>query len=144
MRRLGAVVLENDCVHLKGVCDVVGVNDLNAERFDADQKADPAKAFAKCDGEGSSTKKIVLAHQPNHVKELVAMAGDSDLLILSGHVHGGQIFPITWLAWLVNDYFHGLYKVSSRAQVYVGRGTGQWGPRLRLWARAEIVKIRVT
>jgi predicted MPP superfamily phosphohydrolase len=136
-------VLENDCVRLEGLCDVVGINDLTAERFDFAQKGDAVKALAKC-GSGGTGKKIVLAHQPNHARHVVEAVGEANVLILSGHVHGGQIFPLTLLARLFNDYFHGLYKISETAQVFVGRGTGQWGPRLRLGARAEIVKIRVT
>ncbi len=138
----GVTVLQNGCKRIGDVVDVVGINDLTAERFEPGQKGDPVKALAEC-GSGL-TKKIVLAHQPNHVREIALAAPDHDVLVLSGHVHGGQIFPMTFFVRFFNDYFHGLYRVSDRLQVYVGRGTGQWGPRFRLGARAEITKLSVT
>ena len=62
-------------------------------------------------------------------------------LQLSGHTHGGQIWPFRYLVRLTTPWVAGLYRVASGAQIYVSRGTGFWGPPLRLLAPAEITEI---
>lgn len=59
-------------------------------------------------------------------------------LILSGHTHGGQIFPFQFLVKLDQPYLAGWYQHSLTTQIYVNRGTGFWGPPMRILARAEI------
>lgn len=143
LRSRGVFVLENDCVSIPGLCDFVGVNDFSGHRWGQENTPDAIRAFSKCTGE-KNAKKIVLAHQPNHVADIVKAADPStEMLVLSGHVHGGQFFPGTWIVYFFNDFFHGLYHPSPNVQVYVGRGTGQWGARLRLGARAEITKLSI-
>ena len=61
-------------------------------------------------------------------------------LQLSGHTHGGQIWPFAWFVRLATPYVAGRYR-DGRAQLYVSRGTGFWGPPLRLFAPAEITEI---
>lgn len=82
--------------------------------------------------------------------------------MLSGHTHGGQIFPLQLLCWLSNPYFAGLYTVPDpspilltessspsvppaqrqvHTQIYVGRGSSYWGPPMRLLAPAEVTEI---
>jgi uncharacterized protein len=68
-------------------------------------------------------------------------------LQLSGHTHGGQIFPWTLLVNAVYPYCKGLYphREGGRAgQIYVSCGTGYWGPPMRLGAPAEITKLVLT
>ena len=64
-------------------------------------------------------------------------------LILSGHTHGGQIFPFGLLVLLDQPYLSGLYQHSSKTQVFVSNGTGYWGPAVRFMAPGEIVKINL-
>lgn len=78
--------------------------------------------------------KIVLCHQPKFA-ELAEKAGFD--LILSGHTHGGQFIPWTWVASWVHQFPYGLGR-RNRLQVYVSRGTGYWGPPVRLGSPAEI------
>ena len=59
--------------------------------------------------------------------------------MLSGHTHGGQIFPFGFIVRLVYPYFHGLYRRGA-SSLYVTSGTGQWGPPMRLFTRAELVR----
>ena len=134
-------VLDNDCFSLVDFnVDIIGITDLSADRFGGEFKADPNKAVAACKGKGR--KKIVLAHQPNHHRAITKSLGNDEYLLLSGHVHGGQIWPASIVVSWFNDFFKGYYK-AGRMQVFVGRGTGQWGPRLRLSSRAELVQIRI-
>jgi len=64
-------------------------------------------------------------------------------VILSGHTHGGQTLPLVFLASLGNGGFlSGYYKVGE-ADLYVSRGTGYWGPPIRLFAPPELVLIEI-
>jgi predicted MPP superfamily phosphohydrolase len=78
---------------------------------------------------------VLLAHQPKSVREAAAHGVD---LQLSGHTHGGQLFPFNFLVRLQQPFVAGLARVSERTQIYVSRGTGYWGPPMRLGAPAEI------
>ncbi|MBP5202790.1 metallophosphoesterase [bacterium] len=64
-------------------------------------------------------------------------------LMLSGHTHGGQIFPFTILVKIFNRYLAGLYELEGGAKLYVSRGTGAWGPPVRFGATPEITLIEL-
>ena len=64
-------------------------------------------------------------------------------LMLSGHTHGGQIFPFSLLVKIVNRYIAGLYELENGAKLYVSRGTGSWGPPVRFGATPEITLIEL-
>ena len=81
---------------------------------------------------------VLLAHQPKSVKEAALLGVD---LQLSGHTHGGQMFPFMFLVRLQQPFVAGLSQVNDRTQIYVSRGTGYWGPPMRLGAPAEITVL---
>jgi predicted MPP superfamily phosphohydrolase len=83
---------------------------------------------------------VLLAHQPRGVTEAVASGVE---LQLSGHTHGGQIFPWSLLVSAVYPFSRGLYRQGD-GHVYVSCGTGFWGPPMRLGAPAEVAKIVLT
>ncbi len=80
---------------------------------------------------------IFLSHRPR-MTEAAAAAGVE--LMLSGHTHGGQIWPFSYLVKLANPLLAGRYRIGSMT-VIVSRGAGTWGPRMRLWRPGEILKI---
>jgi predicted MPP superfamily phosphohydrolase len=84
---------------------------------------------------------ILLAHQPRSVEDAAALGAG---LQLAGHTHGGQIYPFTELVRLTTPYVAGLYRHSEQTQIYVSRGTGFWGPPMRLAAPAEITRLVLT
>jgi predicted MPP superfamily phosphohydrolase len=87
---------------------------------------------------------VLLAHQPRGVAEAVRSGVE---LQLSGHTHGGQIFPWTLVVGAIFPYFRGLYthrEEDRSGQVYVSCGTGYWGPPMRLGAPAEVARIVLT
>lgn len=80
---------------------------------------------------------ILLSHAPLHYAA-AARAGVE--LMLSGHTHGGQIWPFGYLVQQIFPLYQGRYEVGGMTLI-VSRGTGTWGPRMRLWRPAEILHI---
>ncbi len=112
-----------------------GVPDIMAPRI-SHHKSDPIIAQR---GSQEGDIKILLSHQPQSIYQAVKVNYD---LQISGHTHGGQLFPWTYVTDLVQPYIHGLYKVEN-TQLYVSRGTGYWGPPIRIGAPAEIALLEL-
>ena len=118
---------ENKGFYLAGVYDVFGYKIQSYE-------PDLNKAL-----KGTKAQPIVLlAHQPRYIKEVK----DVDL-VLSGHTHGGQIAPFNLLVKLQQPYLKGLYEHNEKTQIYVNKGTGFWGPPMRLGASSELTYIKL-
>ena len=81
--------------------------------------------------------RVFLSHSPRFIKKLNKNLID---LQISGHTHGGQIFPFHFLVKRFNDFVAGLYEVDGM-KLYVSRGAGGWGPPMRLFAPSEISVI---
>ena len=136
LRAMGIIVLRNERVSIGDAFDLAGVDDASAHRMLAGHGQDVAKALA---GRDPSRAVVLLAHQPKAVKD--ASRGDVDLQ-LSGHVHGGQLVPFNWIARLDQPFIAGLHRV-AQTWVYVSRGTGYWGPPMRVGSRAELTRIEL-
>ena len=140
IRRLGLRVLMNEHVVLmhKGATVVVGgVTDHGAHHYDPAQRSDPAAAMVGAPHDAAF--KLLLAHQPLSAFAAAPVGFD---LQLSGHTHGGQFLPWTFLVRLQQPITSGLHRFQS-LWVYVSRGTGYWGPPLRLGAPSEITHLRL-
>lgn len=88
---------------------------------------------------GEGVFNVLLKHQPV-VDPASAERFD---LQLSGHTHGGQIFPFQILLWLMYPFPPGLHRLGERFQLYVSRGVGTWGPPMRLFAPPEVTLLVV-
>ena len=140
VRRLGLSVLLNEHVVLRheGVAVVVaGVTDYSAGYFHPSHRSDPAAALAGAPSDAGV--RLLLAHQPRSAFAAAALGYD---LQLSGHTHGGQIFPWSCLVRLQQPYTAGLHR-HGLLWVYTSRGTGYWGPPKRLGAPSEITLLRL-
>lgn len=138
--RLGFNVLLNEHQIIKHGSEnilLAGVTDFNAGRFFSRHVSDAGKAIS--DAPNSSVK-ILLAHQPRSI--FAAAKAGFDLQI-SGHTHGGQFFPWQYFVYLQQPYVAGLHKYEN-TWIYVNRGTGYWGPPLRLGSPSEITLIKLT
>jgi predicted MPP superfamily phosphohydrolase len=134
MRELGVTVLLNESLRIGNASkafNLVGINDLVSSRFGR-MPYDIDAAFADVDP-GLPT--VVLAHQPKTVQLTQKKAFD---LMLSGHTHGGQIFPFGFLVMLNQTYLAGRYDIDEKKQIFVSRGAGYWGPPVRVLAPSEI------
>lgn len=119
------------------VC-LAGVDDIEADILHySDHGMDLHKALEGCSPDHTT---ILLAHQPLAAKRALQERPDINL-ILSGHTHAGQIFPLNVLAYLLNPFFVGLYRVTPDTFVYVSPGTGHYGIPMRLGSRAEITEF---
>ncbi len=83
--------------------------------------------------------KILLSHSPSYALTLPPETVD---LIVSGHTHGGQIFPFHLLVKQVNKFLSGLYDVNGM-KLFVSNGYGYWGPPMRLFAPSELVLLHL-
>jgi predicted MPP superfamily phosphohydrolase len=89
-------------------------------------------------GADRSLPVLLLAHQPKQVAHAVRAGVD---LQVSGHTHGGQIWPFNFLVRLDQPVVHGLSRHGDRTQLYTSRGTGFWGPPFRVFAPSEITLL---
>ncbi|MEV7736716.1 metallophosphoesterase [Streptomyces sp. NPDC088921] len=133
VRRLGLRPLENDRTELAWF-DLAGVNDIAGES--EGQGPDFAKALGDRDPARAC---VLLAHQPVQIHDAVDHGVD---LQLSGHTHGGQLWPGNLLAKAANPTVAGLERYGD-TQLYVSRGAGAWGPPTRVGAPSDITVIEL-
>ncbi|TXS48843.1 metallophosphoesterase [Streptomyces sp. t39] len=115
---------------------VAGVDDVTAESSGlAGHRAHLAGALHGADPE---LPVLLLAHQPKFIGRAAAHGVD---LQLSGHTHGGQIWPFHHLVRLDQPALAGLSRHGVRTLLYTSRGTGFWGPPFRVFAPSEITLL---
>jgi predicted MPP superfamily phosphohydrolase len=134
---LGIRVLRNERVTIEAngaVFDLAGVDDHRSGFESGTGGEDLDLALADLP-EGRAV--ILLAHDPSTFKKASRMPID---LQISGHTHGGQIWPFEYFVRIAVPFVAGLYR-RGNAQVYVSRGTGFWGPPMRFRAPAEMTSI---
>ncbi len=126
-RTAGYTVLRGSSVHVGGIT-LSGVDDPGRRELPKTGKLAAA----------TSVYTVLLKHQP-----VIDSAMPFDLQ-LSGHIHGGQIFPFVYLTRLVYSISTGLTQLPDNRLLYVSRGTGSWGPPMRLLAPPEITLFTIT
>lgn len=139
MDRLGFTVLINEHRQIERDQEklvIAGVTDYRAGSHLAQHETDPFKAIAGVDNQ---VIKILLAHQPKSIYKAAEAGYD---LQLSGHTHGGQYIPWNFVVTLDQPFISGLHKYKNTS-IYVNRGTGYWGPPLRVGIPSEITLIKL-
>lgn len=137
MQRGGFQVLMNEHVSLPNGITIVGMEDRTARSMGR-----PLPAFEQLHPKSdSSDAQILLMHTPATGDVQNAMAAGFDLVV-SGHTHGGQMFPFTIFTKLAFPYHHGLYKVGDGYQLTTC-GIGYWGPPMRVGKPPEIMLVRL-
>jgi len=126
-------VLRNRWAEVRPGLVLAGVEDLTTRRRTG-QGGDPISQALAGRPPGAT---VLLSHTPWQA-ERVAKAGVG--LMLCGHTHGGQIWPLDYLIRLAYPLLEGRYEVDGTT-VIVCRGTGTWGPRMRLWRPSEILRV---
>ncbi|MGW4158562.1 metallophosphoesterase [Streptomyces sp. NPDC004788] len=134
VRELGLHPLRNARVEIGAGFDLAGVDDVAGESIG--EGPDFAKALGDRD---RSRTAVLLAHQPIVIDDAVRHGVD---LQLSGHTHGGQLWPGNYLAELANPTVAGLERYGD-TQLYVSRGAGAWGPPVRVGAPSDITIVQL-
>lgn len=133
MDEAGIQLLRDRWVEIRPGFVIAGVDDLTSSRRSGGD-IDHVSIALEGRPPGST---IFLSHTPWQF-EKVASAGVG--LMLSAHTHGGQIWPFGYLVRLFYPLLAGRYDVEGMS-VIVSRGTGTWGPHMRLWCRGEILRV---
>lgn len=133
LRSAGFTVLRRESVAAGGII-LAGVDDPSTGALGKEASEDTRAALASAQNNAFI---ILLKHQP------VIDSGIPFDLQLSGHIHGGQIFPFGLLTRLVYGVRTGLTKLADGRLLYVSRGAGTWGPPIRLFAEPEITLITI-
>jgi hypothetical protein len=140
LRETGIIVLENEVTNW-GEIQIIGLDYMPADSQAMDMHATLERATIKdilptlnIDKEKPS---ILLHHSPVGIKYANEQGID---LYLAGHTHGGQLFPINYMARLMFPYFRGLYEYNG-TRIFVSQGTGTFGPPLRVGTRSELAVV---
>ncbi|OEJ94720.1 metallophosphoesterase [Streptomyces thermolilacinus] len=134
VRDLGMRPLRNERVEIAAGFDLAGVNDVAGANYG--DGPDFVRALGDRDRARTA---VLLAHQPVMIHDAVRHGVD---LQLSGHTHGGQMWPGNLLAELANPTVAGLERYGD-TQLYVSRGAGAWGPPVRVGAPSDITVVQL-
>ena len=144
LKGLGFHVLGNERIsigdaHTGGASfDLAGIHDRQGARYHPTLAPTMAPVLA---GRDPERELVVMAHQPSQI-DMVQGSGAG--LQLSGHTHGGQVWPFGLVTHLVQPYLKGHHVHDDGTQVYVSCGTGYWGPPYRVGAPPEAASIILT
>ncbi len=147
LRRLGIRVLSGERVAIGDAgasFDLAGMDDWREVAGGDHPGGYPGALRDALAGRDPERSLVLLQHQPRDMDAAVASGVE---LQISGHTHGGQIVPFNLLVSLAYPYVAGLYRhrcAAGTGQIFVSRGTGFWGPPMRLGAPPEIAKLVLT
>ena len=136
--KLGFTLLDNRIITLNRgseALQLIGLSDAFSRYFGI--KRHEKELFSKLDAKLPS---ILLAHQPKDIRFAKHFSVD---LQLSGHTHGGQIYPFGYLVRLFQPYIKGLHR-QGKTQIFVTTGYGSWGFDFRFNAPSEVVIVTLT
>jgi predicted MPP superfamily phosphohydrolase len=131
-QRSGFKVLRSESEKVGSIMNIVGV-----DYFSENNPTSDALLLSKIDN-GLFT--LFLKHRPDVEKEALGLFD----LQLSGHTHGGQIFPFNFLVSRRFPFISGYYGLQKGSGLYTSRGTGTWGPQMRILSPPEITVVKLT
>ncbi|MGD9212295.1 MAG: metallophosphoesterase, partial [Desulfobacteraceae bacterium] len=135
LSRMGIRVLRNERVAIGN--GTIGFDLAGVDDWEANIEGHGYDLLSALKGRDCSRPLVLLAHQPKTIVEASRLGVD---LLLSGHTHGGQIWPGSWLVRLQQPYVAGLH-LHGETYLYVNRGVGYWGPPMRVGSKPEIARL---
>jgi predicted MPP superfamily phosphohydrolase len=135
-KNAGFTILRGEVSDVAGIVNIAGIDDPTAQRFGLSKGISEKSLLSKIDPERFT---ILLKHQPvvdDSTEGLIDLQ-------LSGHTHGGQIFPFTFLVGLFYPAGSGLTRLENGSYLYVNRGSGTWGPPIRFLSPPEVTIIEL-
>jgi len=136
LKAAGFTLLRNERLSLEGGLYIIGVDDPVGKRRYQINGPDEKNLLG---GLSQDTFTLLLKHRPTVETESL---GRFDLQ-LSGHTHGGQIFPFNLITGLFYPKEDGLHRLDKKSVLYVSRGTGTWGPPMRFLSPPEVTVIEL-
>ncbi len=136
IEKSGFTLLRNESVTVQNTLNISGIDDPASHNRDNSKPFEEEKIFESIN---DNLYTIFLKHQPtinlkhSHIYDLQ----------LSGHTHGGQMFPFHIFVKLAYPFMQGYYKIDNNTDLFVSKGAGTWGPPYRILARPEIVHIEL-
>lgn len=134
LNHAGARVLRDENVELRPGLVLAGVDDLTARR----QRGGEIGRYIDTALNGRAAGAAIFVSHSPMLPERAAALGSG--LMISGHTHAGQIWPFNFAVRGFYPLVVGRYNIHGMTAI-VCRGTGTWGPRMRLWGRGEILSI---
>lgn len=133
-RDAGFIVLRGAGATISGLINIAGVDDAAGRNFDRYKEVDEKKLLSSLPRDKYT---LFLKHR-SHIAE-----GSDKLfdLQLSGHTHRGQIFPFTLVVGYFFPHLAGLEELPGGGKIYTSRGTGTWGPQMRVLSPPEVTVI---
>ncbi|MDM8524442.1 metallophosphoesterase [Desulfococcaceae bacterium HSG8] len=131
MKQSGFIVLRGETKVIQGIINIAGFDDPSIYRSFHEKHI---LSFADND-----LFTLLLRHQPIVPEETLGLFD----LQLSGHTHGGQIFPFNFIVGIPFPYLRGYYELPKGSGIYTNRGTGTWGPQIRVLSPPEITVVEV-
>jgi predicted MPP superfamily phosphohydrolase len=132
----GFTLLQNEFARVGGSVVIAGLSDIQAKTYGIAGKISAKELLAAIPQENFI---VLLQHRPVLDPDIRNMAD----LILCGHAHKGQIFPMSLMTRLIYVADSGLLSLGNNSYLYVSRGTGTWGPPIRFLAPPEITVIEL-
>jgi len=136
LEEAGFTVLRGERVSVAGILNIAGIDDPAGKYYNLYNNISEKELLA---GLPRNTFTILLRHRPV-LNDRVTGLFD---LQLSGHVHKGQIFPLSIITGILYPVQQGLAYLSDGSYLYVSRGTGTWGPPMRFLAPPEVTVIEL-
>lgn len=134
-RKAGFRMLRNEGITIDGVMNIAGVDDAGHRSTDRHSPGDRSLL----EGLPRHLFTVFLKHRP-----LVTASSQGIFDIqLSGHTHGGQVYPFKYITRISFPMIAGLYPLKNGSLLYVSRGTGTWGPPIRFLTPPEVTVIEV-
>ncbi len=131
LKSYGFVVLRGEAIEVGNILNIVGVDDA-VRRVATDE-------ISLLSSVRNGLFTLYLKHRPD-VSPDVAATFD---LQLSGHTHRGQIFPFSLVTRMVYPMQNGLYELGNGSKLYVSRGSGTWGPPMRVLSPPEVTIFEI-
>ena len=139
LQRCGIRVLRDQWAAPGNELLLVGRDDYAKQRFSGQPRASLPEIMATIPENLRALPVILLDHEPLHLEQAEA-AGAA--LQLSGHTHGGQLFPLNFVVAAIYENAHGLSQRGA-TRYWVSSGAGTWGPRVRTANRPEVLLFRI-
>ena len=133
----GIIMLRDRVVNIRGIFFLAGRDDRTRNDFETEKRKSLKEITG---GLNRELPLVVMDHNPSGLREAAA---EGAALVLSGHTHWGQIWPMNLVTSLIYPV-HGGYGMLDGTQIYVSSGFGTWGPPVRLGSRPEVVQLTIT